>query len=686
MSVSPLVAIRPTESELDLELAELVNWQRFATHLRNLTSGDIEQIKQDNRDVQQQKLDLFGTWLRRCPNASWNDVVLALEKSKEIALANIIKMKLSSYSSLIQNVPNTALLSMEKIYIPSEKIVVDELIKLHRSFTSLARDIRCKLDELVKSGISSVHDIAVFIQETRICAIKGLTGVETIDELFDTILPYYDYLDCELLEMIVEEYLNDDDITKVKTHSDKVKLFKRTTPIKVLKDKLHQYTSVPDISDMHLIVTIKLQGEWRRVTIDSIEKLVQNLLQYRNIVRIFKVESGSISVMVLLPKEKLHHFIVSSSQKLQFMHLTGIFRLQIGDVTVFKENENKNFTFELAFLESSQSGDNEAVHFLLGLGVNVNYSNSEGQTALILASEAGQDEVVRTLISAGANSNHQDNNGLTAIIVSKTTEIFLSLLQPNVDIDISIHGSSTPLMIASDLGYLTVVETLLRLNNHPNVQNKSGWSALILASRSGHLQVVELLLEENADPNVCTKAGCTALAFASRNGYHQVVQLLLHKDADPNIQANDDWTALMFASQNGHHQVVEVLLEKDADPDIQSVEGWTALMLASSKGHLEVVELLLDKKADPNIPDNNCRTALMFASFEGHLRIVELLLRGNANPNICNAQGSTALTFAMQNSHLQVVELLQMEDEDSNFDNIAVRAALYYLETVSSIL
>ena len=52
MSESPSVSSRPTESELDLELAELVNWQRFATHLPDLiTRGDIEQIEQDNCDV-----------------------------------------------------------------------------------------------------------------------------------------------------------------------------------------------------------------------------------------------------------------------------------------------------------------------------------------------------------------------------------------------------------------------------------------------------------------------------------------------------------------------------------------------------------------------------------------------------------------------------------------------------------
>ena len=342
------------------------------------------------------------------------------------------------------------------MYLLSEEIIVEELKQLHRSFTTLAKDVRCKLGELVKSR-TSIYDIAAFIQEARICGIKGLTAAKTIDELFDAILPHNDYLDCKLLEMIVEEYLDDDDITKVKAHIDKVKLFKRTTPNKTLKDKLQQYTSIPNISEMHLIVTIKLQADWGRVTLQSIEKLVQNLLQYRNIVRIFKVESGSISVMLLLPKKKLQHFIVSSSQKLQFMRLTGIFTLQIGAITVFEERENKNFTFESAFLESSQCGDDEAAHFLLVLGVNVNYSNSEGQTALILASEAGQEEVVELLLAAGASINYKNNYGHTALMLSKTNVIFLLLL-PNADINIAKHKGLTQLMIASDVGHLAVGE------------------------------------------------------------------------------------------------------------------------------------------------------------------------------------------------------------------------------------
>ena len=103
------------------------------------------------------------------------------------------------------------------------------------------------------------------------------------------------------------------------------------------------------------------------------------------------------------------------------------------------------------------------------MGVNVNYSNSEGQTALILASETGQEEVVQTLMSAGANNNHKNKYGQTALMVSKTNKIFLLFLQPNADINSTKRKGLTQLMIASNVGDLTVVDSLLRHNNNPRL-------------------------------------------------------------------------------------------------------------------------------------------------------------------------------------------------------------------------
>ena len=91
-SDTPSVASRPTERELDLELVELVHWQKFATHLPDITRTDIEEIKVNNpQNVKQQKLDLFGTWLRKSSDATWNDVISALEKVEEKRLANTLR-------------------------------------------------------------------------------------------------------------------------------------------------------------------------------------------------------------------------------------------------------------------------------------------------------------------------------------------------------------------------------------------------------------------------------------------------------------------------------------------------------------------------------------------------------------------------------------------------------------------
>ena len=108
----------------------------------------------------------------RCLNASWNDIVLALESSKETTLANVIKTKLNielsgdAFISCTKEARNQIQMSyIKEVYLLSEDIVVEELKQCHRSFTSLAANICFKLDELVKSEQSSLRHIAAFIQE-----------------------------------------------------------------------------------------------------------------------------------------------------------------------------------------------------------------------------------------------------------------------------------------------------------------------------------------------------------------------------------------------------------------------------------------------------------------------------------------------------------------------------------------
>ena len=119
------------------------------------------------------------------------------------------------------------------------------------------------------------------------------------------------------------------------------------------------------------------------------------------------------------------------------MRLIGIFSLYINDHAVLQEDENMNFTFELALLEAVTAGHNEAVEFLLQLEtVNIDHTNEEGKTALMLACERGHEDIVHSLLSAGANVNLQDNNGWTALMRASAhnhISIINMLLQANAN-------------------------------------------------------------------------------------------------------------------------------------------------------------------------------------------------------------------------------------------------------------
>jgi ankyrin repeat protein len=60
-----------------------------------------------------------------------------------------------------------------------------------------------------------------------------------------------------------------------------------------------------------------------------------------------------------------------------------------------------------------------------------------------------------------------------------------------------------------------------------NVVNNIGISPLMLASHIGHLQVVELLLHASAAVNLKHDQGGTALLYASHGGQTKIAELLV---------------------------------------------------------------------------------------------------------------------------------------------------------------
>ena len=90
------VTFKVSERELDEHLRGLVDaWERFALHLPRISLADIAAIKRNNPlNISNQKISLYEKWLRLFPQASWDNVIDALEKAEEYNLAKQIRTKL----------------------------------------------------------------------------------------------------------------------------------------------------------------------------------------------------------------------------------------------------------------------------------------------------------------------------------------------------------------------------------------------------------------------------------------------------------------------------------------------------------------------------------------------------------------------------------------------------------------
>ena len=132
-----------TESDLDEQLNDLVEWERFGLYLPGMTGHGIEKISKRKDSDCLKKLALFKEWLKICPYPDWEDIIMALEKVGENTLASKIKQKTNTCSSLSKE--NQQVINKVKV----SKHIIDELGEMHREFTAVTIEISKKKSKLL---------------------------------------------------------------------------------------------------------------------------------------------------------------------------------------------------------------------------------------------------------------------------------------------------------------------------------------------------------------------------------------------------------------------------------------------------------------------------------------------------------------------------------------------------------
>ena len=320
---------------------------------------------------------------------------------------------------------------------------------------------------------------------------------------------------------------------------------------------------------------------------------------------------------------------------------------------------------EPRLLDAVRNGDHDAVRDLLRNHADVNVSQPDGSSALLLAADRNDAEMVDLLIRAGANVNARNDYGASPLYAACTagdTATIKSLLEAKADPNAPLISGETPLMAAIDKGNLDAVRLLLDYNANVNGrESKGGQTALMWAAAGKQPQLVRLLVEHGADVRARSKGDFTALLFAAQQGAVESGRTLLLAGADVNeITKKGRLTALIVAAAGGHNQFAALLLDRGANPDLSDEGGRTALHFAALDARrVELVKTLLAHGANPNpgttkdSPRNlnagisfKGATPLFFAAARGNVEGVRALIAGGADPFITTDEKTAPLHVA----------------------------------------
>uniref|UniRef100_A0A1X7T6Q8 Death domain-containing protein n=1 Tax=Amphimedon queenslandica TaxID=400682 RepID=A0A1X7T6Q8_AMPQE len=398
LNPGPMIDDRPDISLLIQWLEPLVDWKPFGLGLPEITYSDISKIEAQSVTIDERKLALYSKWLKMAPKATWADVINALNKRKENKIVQDIRRNLqkSAPRSAKSYCAMTTRPSQEKVMFETaedEKTILNTLIGLNKEFSGLNMHVRLGFEQKTKNDPYILHSLTIWL-ETYMHWNDKLTNA-SLDETFKIIHPFYDFLDCSLIVDMSEVFLQDFKfgVSKLSIVSELIKYQEKadnlcfSAPVKHLNKALKTIYEghMPDISKMPMI-SIKLHNQWHGSRISGLSLLIHNLLpvgHQQSIMKYITILSGCIIIKYSVYGSTADSLIEYIGGKLQFMRLIGIFSLYINDHPVFQEDENMNFTFELALLEAVTAGSNEAVEFLLQVEtINIDHTNQEGKTAL----------------------------------------------------------------------------------------------------------------------------------------------------------------------------------------------------------------------------------------------------------------------------------------------------------------
>jgi beta-lactamase regulating signal transducer with metallopeptidase domain len=229
--------------------------------------------------------------------------------------------------------------------------------------------------------------------------------------------------------------------------------------------------------------------------------------------------------------------------------------------------------------------------------------------ALAMASPTRLSERVRAILDPAQRRGPHGRFATIATLVVMTAALAVfgsvRLIAAEVGTydDDSFHES---VVKASERGNVDRLDQFIANGLDVNKTLDGDGTPLLIAARHGHIKAVEFLLDRGADPNVPSPGDGNPLIAAAGNGHIDIVRMLLDRGARIDEVVPGDENALITAAWHGQGDVVKVLIARGANVNLgvwedassgRGAEFRTALRMARRAGHDGIAQLLINAGA-----------------------------------------------------------------------------------------
>ena len=356
---------------------------------------------------------------------------------------------------------------------------------------------------------------------------------------------------------------------------------------------------------------------------------------------------------------------------------------------------------------------------IISHGADVNATNEENVTALMIACKKTKKDEINVLLNAAADPNITDPNGDTCLHYAARqlfgVKVFRIILNQGVNVNATNTKNVTALMIVCEKGEKGAINILLNAGADPNIADANGDTCLHYISakenlrHNEHTEILHAIIKHGVDVNARSKKNVTVLMIACKKRKKDAINVLLNAGADLNIADADGDTCLHNAVGNllytdGHTEVLQGIISHGIDVNATNKKNMTALMIACAKENKDAINILLNAGADPNIADSDGDTCLHYAARSYWLTevlqaiishgvdvnatdkknvnalmlackimkqdAINVLLNAGADPNIADADGDTCLHYAARSQwSTQVFQAILSQGVDVNATN-----------------